>query len=138
MTQEEKELLLSDILGRLQYEVKAHYKYYDFLGETEQLVSEDDAVIIGINTTLGNPIQIDEYYVEVEYIKPYLRLMSSMSEEEEKEYCNFLDGEHSNPNDLVWLATNITEWLNKKMFDYRGLIPKGFALEAKEGMYKVK
>lgn len=135
MTQEEKELLLSDILGRLQYEVKAHYKYYDFVGETEQLVSENDAVIIGINTTLGNPIQIDGYYVEVEYVKPYLRQMSSMTEEEEKECCNFLDGEHSNPNDLVWLATNITEWLNRKMFDYRGLIPRGLGLEAPDGMY---
>jgi hypothetical protein len=27
------------------------------------------------------------------------------------------------------------DWLNKNMFDYRGLIPKGLALEAKEGMY---
>jgi len=29
----------------------------------------------------------------------------------------------------------IDGWLNKKMFDYRGLIPMGLALEAKEGMY---
>ena len=28
------------------------------------------------------------------------------------------------------------DWLNKKMFDYRGLIPIGLALEAKEDMYK--
>jgi hypothetical protein len=30
----------------------------------------------------------------------------------------------------------VTDWLNKKMFDYRGLIPMGLALEAPEGMYK--
>ena len=29
----------------------------------------------------------------------------------------------------------ISDWLNKKMFDYRGLIPKGLAIEATEGMY---
>ena len=33
---------------------------------------------------------------------------------------------------------NSQDWLNKKMFDYRGLIPMGLALEAKEGMYKTE
>ena len=28
------------------------------------------------------------------------------------------------------------DWLNAHHFDYRGLIPKGLALEAPEGMYK--
>jgi hypothetical protein len=30
------------------------------------------------------------------------------------------------------------DWLNEKMFDYRGLIPMGLALEAPEGLYKIK
>jgi hypothetical protein len=30
------------------------------------------------------------------------------------------------------------DWLNKHHFDYRGLIEKGLALEAPEGMYSIK
>ena len=30
------------------------------------------------------------------------------------------------------------DWLNAHHFDYRGLIEKGLALEAPEGMYKTK
>lgn len=142
MTQEDKQLLLSDILGRLQYGVKAHYKYYDFIGGTEQLVSEDDAIITGVNTTLGNPIQVDGYYVEVEYVKPYLRPMSDMSEDERKyitDKCGFTTmGPIGGDFGLV-MPVIATEWLvdfyNSHHIDWRGLIPMGLALEAKEGMY---
>jgi hypothetical protein len=30
------------------------------------------------------------------------------------------------------------DWLNKHHFDYRGLITKGLALEAPDGMYNIK
>ena len=33
------------------------------------------------------------------------------------------------------LITKIVDWLDEKMFDHRNLVPKGLALEAKEGMY---
>jgi hypothetical protein len=32
-------------------------------------------------------------------------------------------------------ATALVDWLNAHHFDYRGLIEKGLALEAPEGMY---
>jgi hypothetical protein len=32
----------------------------------------------------------------------------------------------------------IYDWLNAHHFDYRGLIDKGLALEALDGMYKTK
>ena len=31
--------------------------------------------------------------------------------------------------------SKVLDWLNKKMFDYRGLISIGLAIEAPEGMY---
>ena len=37
-------------------------------------------------------------------------------------------------NDVAVLMVQ-TDWLNKHHFDYRGLIEKGLALEAPEGMY---
>ena len=32
----------------------------------------------------------------------------------------------------------LIDWLNAHHFDYRGLIDKGLAIEAPEGMYKIK
>ena len=58
---------------------------------------------------------------------PYLRPMSSMSYEEKDEYDRLVMCNAS------WV---VDDWLNKKGFDYRGLIPMGLALEAPEGMYK--
>ena len=56
--------------------------------------------------------------------KPYLRPMSSMTEEEEKEYH---DARSDYYDDL-----GTYDWLNAHHFDYRGLIEKGLALEAPE------
>ena len=81
----------------------------------------------------------------IEDIKPYLRPMSSMTKEEEDEFEELFIGYsisrdrncvyHSNRGDL---NLGIIDWLNANHFDYRGLIPMGLALEAKEGMYNIK
>ena len=66
------------------------------------------------------------------YIKPYLRSMSSMTEEEVDEFTQFdvyANGEYIMPN------YEVIDWLNAHHFDYRGLIKKGLALEASKGMY---
>ena len=75
--------------------------------------------------------------------KPYLRPMSSMTEEEKEEFQAFhcIDGWHpyfyqqmcNIPN-----LENMFNWLNAHHFDYRGLIPMGLALEATEGTYKTE
>jgi len=55
-------------------------------------------------------------------IKPYLRPMSSMTEEEEDELC-----------ELFTLSDcSAIDWLNAHHFDYRGLIQKGLALSTEE------
>ena len=56
--------------------------------------------------------------------------MSSMTDEEEKEY------ESCFQSDDTTAATLLVDFYNKHHFDYRGLIEKGLALEAPEGMYK--
>ena len=126
MTENEKQLLLKDLLPRQLYGIKAHYQYYDFVGGSERLIHESDGVIKSIDLTLGNPILIDRYHIEVENIKPFLRTMSSMTEEECKEV-----GKHITIYDTV-------DWMNEHHFDYHGLIEKGLALEAPEGMYKTE
>jgi len=126
MTQEEKDLLLKDLCARLPYKVMAHYKYYDFVGSSERVVKEGDGYVTVINMNMNHPIKINWNHVTVYDCEPYLRPTSSMTEEEKKTYSELFwnhDPEH-------------VDWLNEHMFDYRGLIEKGLALEAPEGMYK--
>ncbi len=124
MAQEEKQLLLKDLCARLPYETMF---YSDRYGE-ECLLSID----LEYN-------KVNELY-SLEEIKPYLRPMSSMTEEEINEFILISDT-------VLWLgdkkSTSILsleqiDWLNAHHFDYRGLIEKGVALEAKEGMYNIK
>ena len=65
--------------------------------------------------------------------KPYLRPMSSMTEEEENKY-NSLNGYEKG---IFPHTEEAFDWLNAHHFDYRGLIEKGLALEAPEDMYNI-
>ena len=146
MTQEERNLLIQDLCARFPYGVIAK-KEYSF---------------VFTNGTISKSKKIEkldlediEYLISgddcVDVLKPYLRPMSSMTEEEKKKYIEYagyeieasVNGRHyehylkdfcGTPNNPS-VNSNGVDWLNKKMFDYRGLIPKGLALEAKEGMY---
>ena len=71
------------------------------------------------------------------YIKPYLRPMSSMTEEEEKEFVLLTDTmlRYGKDNNLCCLSLDAIQWLLKNHFDFMGLIPMGLALEAPKDMY---
>ena len=89
MTQEEKELLLKeDICGRLPYGVKILCKGWDSdhgceFTTVEDLIGIDDRFIYTLwrgerdKHSIVEPLSITDY-------KPYLRPMTSMTEEEEK------------------------------------------------------
>ena len=125
MTQEDRELLLKDICTRLPYGI--------FVKEGDV----DDRVIYTY-----------DYHPHIETCKPYLRPMSSMTEEEEKELSTILNYEFYVDGDFALVAEDdrhrirlelcegYIDWLNAHHFDYRGLIEKGLALEAPEGMYE--
>ena len=128
MTQEEKQLLLRDLCARLPYGVICH-------------TEEGDGHLCSINQTIFgteyglniNPLKRDYFNdseTDEQAIKPYLRPMSSMTEEEKGEYFNSYDWEYFEEGTPF-------DWLNAHHFDYRGLIEKGLALEAHEGMYKI-
>ena len=78
----------------------------------------------------------------VEDIKPYLHPLSSMTEEEFDDMFNKLYSAQeevfrncSNTDTIGKIIANDSvryDYLNKKMFDYRGLIPKGLAIEVTE------
>jgi hypothetical protein len=114
MKKEEKQLLLKDLCARLPYGVKLRY--------VEDLVVKKESHIITLNN-----IYLEHILNGDADIKPYLRPMSSMTEEEGIYY------------NTVYYTLNFykkEDWLNEHHFDYRGLIPMGLALEAPEDMYK--
>jgi hypothetical protein len=78
---------------------------------------------------------------ELEDVKPLLRSPSNMTEEERVEFREIGGVMSYNSQTDTWAITSFTpeayDWLNAKNFDYRGLIEKGLALEAHEGMYNL-
>ena len=76
---------------------------------------------------------------DIPRFKPYLRPMSSMTNEELRQY-NYLYAERENNNEFddIKQYSDLIDWLNAHHFDYRGLIPKGLAIEAPDGMYNLK
>ena len=125
MTQEEKDILIADLCGRLPYGLII--KCNDEFRQTkEKLVSID----------IGNGLI--NYDWRLTDIKPYLRLWTSMTEKEIKEIQTILGDAFADTEmyTISILGTQpLFKYLNKKMIDYSGLIEKGLALEAKEGMY---
>lgn len=124
MTQEQKQLLLKDLSARLPYSVWGLHR-----GEDLPLYVIDNSnayMVLGYNAWFD---------LETVPFKPYLRLMSSMTEEEEKQCSETCFYSHE-IGDIPSLET--FDWLIAHHFDFRGLIGKGLALEAPEGMYEIK
>lgn len=66
-----------------------------------------------------------EIIVYLDKVKPLLRKMDSMTNDEKDYYQSLLDGV-ANQTKGVW---DVTEWLNRKLFDYKDLIGQGLAEE---------
>ena len=126
MTQEEKQLLLKDLSARLPYGVmvSAQGGEFDFYKYPYQLTAVSK---FGLDRfcKVYHPIYTPFGVPNIEDIKPYLRSMSSMTEEEEEEYEEVIRGSFEKQ----------LEFYLRKHFDFRGLIEKGLALEALDGMY---
>ena len=130
MEKEDKELLLKDLCARLPYGVYVNYKN----------VENKEGII------MLNPYNIQHIYSGWwKKYKPYLRPMSSMTEEEKKEYIEYagyeieesVNGRHYEYYLKDFVGTqeepianvDAIDWLNAHHFDYRGLIPKNIALD---------
>lgn len=126
MTQEEKLLLIKDLCAMVPYSVIVH-RYSDNCYSDNCDISIDN---------------VDDFahfleYSEGEEFKPYLRPMSSMTEEETFEFIKIGDSilRIGEKKLICILSLKQMDWLNAHHFDYRGLIEKGLALEAPKGMY---
>lgn len=139
MTNEQKQLLLKDLCVRLPYGINVAV-FDKTLGFWGKYAYRMDGVSVEND---GIDIWLEKGNFSIEIIKPYLRPMSSMTDEERKEYESFIFTQHhewdGHGTSTQYVETDDVEryvtWLNKNHFDWRGLIPMGIALEAKEGMY---
>ena len=147
MTQKEKQLLLEDLCMRIPYRT--------FVCLNPGAYNKPETCILtGVHGEKVH-LNVDSDPFRVDHIKPYLRPMSSMTEEEKKEFKDTFNGffqyfNHGiisdsrvwDKNEAVFVGelscSKLIDWLNAHHFDYRGLIPMGLALEAPEEMYKVE
>ena len=129
MTQEDKNLLIRDLCARLPYGTMVYAQ-----NDVDWYDSE-------ICTQVLSDV-INEGYIA----KPYLFPLSSMTEEQKYDFycrfiendCDFDDFKEFYLDNGMWhkLITSlddvdaIIDWFHKNHFDYRGLIPKGLAIDA--------
>ena len=122
MTQEEKDLLLKDLCARLPYGVwiEGKLKSCKFGAKCMLHAHDIDAIERG----------------QYDFYKPYLFPMSSMTEEQQKEYRKVCDLDmtilENRPmkGEPFPAMYNSQDWLDANHFDYRGLIPLGLANDA--------
>lgn len=128
MTQEEISILLRDLCARQPYRTYVLVDYIDEYNVQEVLNAYH---IIGLKHYTGDDGLIN--------IKPYLRSLSNMTEEERTEYFLLKHRDNDREDNIILLdeAFALIDWLNSHHFDYRGLIEKGLALEAPKDMYNL-
>lgn len=142
--QENKDLLLKDLCARLSYGVKININ--SCIEEQNQMRLFDvnlEKETIGVRNEKwafrAIPIIDDED--ETKVIKPYLRPMSSMTEEECITLSKLIPYETDawkhikTPIPLYIANIEQFDFFHRHHLDWRGLIPKGLALEAPKNMY---
>lgn len=125
MTQEQKDLLIKDLCARVPYGVK--YMRYSWNYDTDQ-----ELPVIETLEFVDKDGYINHRRVyTVDDIKPYLRPMSSMTGVEILEYLSLKESIVASDEITYSFETyKSIDWLDKNMFDYRGLIPMRLAKDA--------
>ena len=142
MTQEDRELLLRDLCARLPYEVVGQCELdasYDTSFDTIFQTHKFNAEVYGIkeDLLLVTPLIEDndeQTFAEEEVadgvsildFTPYLFPLSSMTEEQQKEYQYITERWMY---DSSYSIADSIDWLNKNHFDYRNLINKNLAID---------
>lgn len=141
MSADERDLLITDLTARIKYGVICLIERVDDFGprfRDEKLTGFCYDEIGYFYFQFGGGLDVEF----AEKVKPYLRSMSSMTEEEKIELCtvSYAPDEMKTIEEKLHViqtnAENAADFYNAHHFDYRGLIEKGLALEAPEEMYK--
>ena len=120
MTQEDKELLRKDLCARLAYGVMCKTNNTDKPHRLKGIIKHQKLWWFEFDGFRGLEC------------KPYLRSMSSMTEEEIDKYHSYCKyaGDDTPEGYDIWLDTcESYDYLNSIHVDYRDLIPNGLAIE---------
>ena len=139
MIQEDEQLLSKDLCARLPYGVICSIYRIDDDGvgwRNEKLTGHFSTGYANEFYFGINPLSVDD----VSKIKPYLRPMSSMTEEEKEKYHSLCYEEEREVFEYGEWVTRVyyhdtidsIDYLNSIHIDYRGLIEKGLAIEVTE------
>lgn len=132
MTQNDKDLLLRDLCARLPYNVKIKIKTYEDIDEIDSI-----GTLYQLNKQYFWILE-DEYERCIEYNKPYLFPLSSMTEEQKQEYTyivNYIspdDTENWKEGEFIYVEqfSQLMHFYHINHLDYMGLIPMGLAIDA--------
>jgi hypothetical protein len=129
MNREEKYLVIDDISGRIPHGVVFNTDWGNKTLKGIQYDNVNTLLYFGV-CNFTNKV-IETYVSEV---KPYLFPISSMSDKQKKELDDTLIRLNlkalSDEISSEVIATYEIDFYNKNHIDYRGLIPKGLALDA--------
>ena len=138
MNKKDKDLLIKDLSARVFYGVKFTFGNNIYTMKGIDLIVTDEGDWEYAVTAKGIvPIEID-------FIKPYLRPMSSMTEEERGKYMDFIEWSYNDYDGITTTCIDkerLHEYLNfiySHHLDDNNFIEKGLALEAPEDMYKTE
>ena len=135
MTWGDREILLRDLCARLPYNVICEVPLYDepmiLTGRRLNYFCFHEKSFLNCYMH-EHEVVVDPYNSDY-VVRPYLRPVSDMTEEEAEEY----NGLHQDIWDKLkdCKCADLLDWLNAHHFDYRGLIGRGLAIEASYGMY---
>lgn len=115
MEKDLKDILLKDLCARLPYKVQASY-----YGSEEECETWDE--IEGVESS--GHVEIGQYILPIEKIKPYLFPLSSMTEEQLLELAS-ISSENSIDSSIKTL-----DWCYRNHYDVNNLIPMGLANDA--------
>ena len=119
---------MRDLAARLPYGVKVVCKDEQY--NLMMLTADRKAVIL-------KPFMSNYVAVPIDEVKPLLRPMEDMTQDEKDKY-EFGLTHSSVVIDHEKHASRLLDWLNEHHFDYRGLIEKGLALNATDETYEFK
>lgn len=123
MTQEERDIIYKDACGRILYKPYAAYEFEGELMKVQITGMEGDEP-----TSPFYGYSFDTWgHIPHDNVRLYLRPMSSMTEEEKREYYMIYDSSLADGT-----LYNVIDWLNLHHIDYRKLIEKGLAIEVTE------
>lgn len=132
----DEELILKDLCLRLPYGVKVKFKVNEVIANEKKFIYNVDGEYSYITDgksylTLDIIKMLSNNYLDE--IKPYLFPLSSMTEEQRREFDQIIELELkaiNNEIDRTQVTMFEVDFYNRHHLDWRGMIPKRLAIDA--------